>query len=86
MTSLAQSDIFFFISSIFFVVFAIGGVILLVFCIRAVSSVNSILEKIDSNVDTIGDATKDLIDDLRHNVIFRMLFGPKKKKVHKIKK
>ncbi len=56
------------------------------FCIRAVSSVNSILEKIDSNVDSIGDATKDLIDDLRHNVIFRMLFGPKKKKVYKIKK
>lgn len=86
MTSFAHADIFFFISSIGFVVFIIGGVILLVFCIRAVSSVNSILEKIDSNVDSIGDATKDLIDDLRHNVIFRMLFGPKKKKVYKIKK
>jgi hypothetical protein len=61
-------------------------VVFLVLCIRAVSSVTSILEKIESNVDTIGDATKDLIEDLRHNVIFRMLFSPKKKKIHKIKK
>ncbi len=79
MNSLMQSDIFFFVSSIGFIVIALLSIFLILACIRALSSLIKILEKIESSLDSIGDATMDLIEDMRSNIFFRMFFHPKKK-------
>jgi uncharacterized membrane protein len=69
-----QSEIFFFIASIGFVIVGVIGIILIVYCIRMVRSLLKITEKIESSLDDIGDVTMDLIDDLRNNPFFRMIF------------
>ncbi len=79
-----NSDIFFFISSIGFIILGILAAILLVYLIRAVRSFVNISEKIESSMETIGDATMELIDDLRDNIFFKMIF-PAKKKQRKLK-
>ena len=79
MTTLAQADIFFFISSIGFVILGIVLATLMVFTIIAIRSFIRILDRIESSLDTIGDTTLDLIEDLQSNVFFRMLFHPKKR-------
>lgn len=84
MDSNTQAQIFFAVSSFGFIVLGLLAATLIVLGIRALSSLTRILEKIETNVENIGDATKDLIDDLRHNVIFKMFFG--QKKVKKLKK
>ena len=75
-----NSDIFFFISSIGFIILGILAAILLVYLIRAVRSFVHISEKIESSIETIGDTTMELIDDMRDNVFFKMLFPAKKNK------
>ncbi len=81
MTTLAQSEIFFFISSIGFVLLGILISIILIYSIKALHSFTRILAKIEDSLDTIGDTTMELIEDLQSNVFFRMLFNPKKKTV-----
>lgn len=78
MSSLAQADIFFFISSTGFVILAILAIIILVLCIRAVTVFNRILVKIEDSMENIGDATMELLDDMRDSLIFRMFFRPSK--------
>lgn len=75
-----HSDIFFFISSIGFIILGILLSVFLVYLIRAIRSLMHILEKIESSVETIGDTTMELIDDMRNNVVFNMLFPAKKNK------
>ena len=79
MTSIAQSEIFFFISSIGFVILGILVAIILALSIKALNSFTRILTKIEDSLDTIGDTTMELIEDLQSNVFFRMLFNPKRK-------
>ncbi|MFA6602159.1 MAG: hypothetical protein WCT02_04895 [Candidatus Paceibacterota bacterium] len=79
MTAIAQSQIFFFISSIGFIVLGILGTVLVVLLIKAAYSFLRILTRIESSLDSIGDATKDLIEELRDNVFFRMIFRPGRK-------
>ncbi len=81
-----HSEIFFFISSIGFIILGILLAILLVYFIRALRSLTAILEKIESSVETIGDTTMELIDDMRDNVFFKMLFPAKKKPRNKMLK
>lgn len=75
-----HSDIFFFISSIGFVILGILAAILLVYLIRAVRSFVHISEKIEASVETIGDTTMELIEDLRENIFFKMIFPTNKNK------
>lgn len=79
MNTIMHSEIFFFISSIGFVITVSLLAVILFYCIKAVSSFTRILERIESSMDSIGDATMELIEDLRDNVFFRLLFRPKKK-------
>ncbi len=85
MESIIQADIFFFISSIAFVILGILAVIVLVYVIKVLHSFMRILEKVEDSMDTIGDVTMELIDEMRDNVFFRMLFKPKKK-IHEKRK
>ncbi len=80
MNSLQNADMFFFLSSIGFVILFILASILLFYIIKATRSFATLIEKIEENVDSVGDAGMELIEDMRQSVAFRFLFGSKRKK------
>ena len=79
MTTLMQSDIFFFISSIGFIIFGVLVVIILIYIIRALYSFSRILRKVEKDINDIGDTTKDMLDDMRESSVFQFLFRHKRK-------
>ncbi|MBP9719173.1 MAG: hypothetical protein KBD46_01785 [Candidatus Levybacteria bacterium] len=83
MNTLAQADIFFFISSIGFVVVAILIAIFLFYLIRSVRAVYRIMEKIEKDIVEIGDTTREMVEGVQDSVVFRFLFGKKKKSARK---
>ena len=74
-----QSQVFFFISSIGFVFLWVLVAIFLFYLIRATSAFSRIMEKVEKDIGNIGDTTKEMLDDLRDNIVFKFLFGKKKK-------
>jgi len=82
MNTLLQSQVFFFISSVGFVFLWILTAIFLFYLIRATSTFSRIMDKIEKNIDNIGDATKEMLEEVKDSVIFNFLFR-KKKKSHK---
>ena len=79
MNVIEQSQVFFFISSIGFVVVAILVAIFMFYLIRTTNSVSKIVEKAEKDIDKIGDTTKEMIEDVRHSAVFSFLFRKKKK-------
>ena len=79
MDTLLQSQVFFFISSIGFVTLWIMVSILLYYIIRASSIFYRIMEKVEGDVDNIGDTTKEMLDEMRNSAIFNFIFKKKKK-------
>lgn len=75
-----QSEIFFFIASIGFVIIGIVIFILVVNSIKVARSLLRIVEHIESSMDEISDATTELIEELRNNIFFRMLCHAKKRR------
>ncbi len=84
MNSLMQSEIFFFISSIGFIILGIFVAVFLFYLIRATKTFNKIIEKVEKDIDHIGDTTKEMLDEVKESFIFNLLFG-KKKKQRKLK-
>lgn len=80
MNSLMQSQIFFFISSIGFILLGILAAIILVYCIRTLHIFMRLLEKIEGNVSNISEDITALIADVRESVVFRFFFKPRRKK------
>ncbi len=80
MNTLPYSEIFFFISSIGFMVTGVLVMIFLYYFISAMDSFSRIMKKIEKGVDTVGDTTKELLEDVRESTIWRMFFGKKRKK------
>jgi uncharacterized protein YoxC len=80
MDTLLQSQVFFFISSIGFVVLWIMVAVLVFYLIRASKTFDRIIGKIERNIDEIGDTTKDMLEDMRDSTIFNFLFRKKKKR------
>lgn len=80
MNVLMQSQIFFFISSVGFVVLWIFLAVFLFYLIRATRSLSSIIEKAQKDIDEIGDTTKEMIEDMRDSMVFSFLFGKKKRR------
>ena len=78
-SQLQQSQIFFFISSIGFVFLWILVAIFLVYLIRATNTFSRIMNRIEKDIDEIGDTTKEMVEDMRDSMIFRFLFGKKRK-------
>ena len=79
MNTLLQSQVFFFISSIGFVFLWVLVGIFLFYLIRATKTFSRIMNKIEKDVDKIGDETKELFDDMRDSTVFNFLFGKRKK-------
>ena len=76
MTTMAASDIFFMISSVGFIILFIASAILLYYLIKAVRAWKELTEKIGKNVDTVGYAGRELIEEMRDSAAFRLLFRP----------
>jgi uncharacterized protein YoxC len=80
MGNILNSEIFFFISSIGFVILGILLAILIFHLIRATRIFNSLMSKVEDDVDKIGDTTKELLEDVRDSTIFNFFFKKKKKR------
>ena len=80
MNTLLQSQVFFFISSVGFVLLWILVVIFLFYLIRATNTFSRIMESVEKDINNIGDTTKEMLNDIRESVVFNFLFKKKKKK------
>ncbi len=80
MTSLLQMQIFFFISSIGFIIVAALVIILLVKVISISNTFHKMVKKVEHDIDTLGDTTKEMIEDIRDSVFFNFLFKGRSKK------
>ena len=79
MDTLLQSQVFFFISSIGFVVLWILTAVFLFYLIRATKVLSKIMDKIEKDVESVGDTTKEMLKDVRDSAVFNFLFRKKKK-------
>jgi large-conductance mechanosensitive channel len=79
MNTLSQAQVFFFVSSIGFVMLWILTAIFLFYLIRATNTLSRILEKAEKDINDIGETTKEIIEEIRDNKIFNFLFGKKKR-------
>jgi hypothetical protein len=79
MQTLIHADMFFFISSIGFVLLWVLMAVALIYVIKLFRSVLRVTRIIERDVAAIGEDTKDLIRDLRKSRAFSFLFGTSKK-------
>ncbi len=79
MDTYIQTQIFFYISSVGFVMLWIFTAIFLYYLIRATNTLSRILEKAEKDINELGETTKEIIEEIRDNKIFNFLFGKKKK-------
>ncbi len=79
MNALLQSQIFFFISSIGFIILWICVAIFIVYLIRAMHIFSRVMEKIEEDIDSLGDTTKEMLEDVRDSAVFNFVFRKKRK-------
>ena len=79
MDTLLQSQIFFFISSVGFVLLWILVAIFLFYLIRATNTFSRIMDRVEKDIDNIGDTTKEMLDDVRESAVFNFLFKKKRR-------
>ncbi len=80
MTTLAHADMFFFISTICFVLLTICGVVLLVYVIGIVRSIKKASDAIGTSLADMSTETKAFIKDIRESMVYRMFFGSSRKR------
>lgn len=86
MTALMQSQIFFFISSIGFIVTGILVVAILAYILRILSIFSNVLKKAEEDIGFLGETSKDMLVDIRNSTIFKFLFKGSRKKILNIDK
>lgn len=79
MNALLQSQVFFFVSSVGFVILGVFVGVFLFYLIRATDTFSRILEKIEKDIDNIGDTTKEMVEDIRDSAVFGFLFRKRRK-------
>ena len=79
MDGILQAQVFFIISSVGFVILWSFVAVLLFYFIRATQTFSRIMDKIEKNIDSVGDATKEMLGDVRDSVMFNFLFRKKRK-------
>lgn len=79
MNTLLQSQVFFFISSIGFILLWVLTAIFLFYLIRATKTFSKILDKVGDDIESMGDTTKEMLEDVRDSAVFGFLFRKKKK-------
>lgn len=80
MDSFQQSQVFFFVSSVSFVFLWVFVAVFLFYLIRATNTFSRVMDKIEKDMDDIGDVTKETLEEVRNSMIFHFLFKKKKKR------
>lgn len=80
MEPIMKSEVFFFISSIGFVIVGILISIFLIYLIRISHIFSRMVRKFEKNIDSITDTTKEIIEDIQESSFFRMFVGKRKKR------
>ena len=83
MNAIMESQVFFFISSVGFVVLGILAAIILIIGVRIAMTFSRIMSKLERDIEEIGDTTRELVDELRDSMIFRLFFKGRKRSVRK---
>jgi len=79
MDAIMQMQVFFFISSIGFIILWTLTAIFLFYLIRATDTFSRIMGKIEKDVNNIGDTTKEMLEEVKDSIVFNFLFRKKKK-------
>ena len=79
MNTLIHADIFFFVSSVGFVILAGLLIVALVYVIGILRKIKAISQKIGDDVQDISADTKAFIHDIRESGPYRLLFKKRKK-------
>jgi len=79
MSTLLQSQVFFIISSVGFVLLWILAGVFLFYLIRVTKTFSRIMNKVEKDVDKIGDTTKEMLEEVKDSTVFHFLFHKKKK-------
>jgi len=74
-----QSQTFFLISSIGFVILFVLAAVFLFYLIRAMNTFSNIMDKMQKDINNIGEATEDLMDEVRDSALFQFFFRRKRK-------
>lgn len=85
MDTIYQANIFFFISSVGFIIFFTLIAIALIQLIRLLKNVNAMAEKVEGNIETISEEAKDMVLEFRDSPVMGFLFGRRRKKTAKAK-
>ena len=80
MDTLIHADIFFFVSTICFVVLTGLLVVMFTYVIGILRRIRAVSDKIGDNVEHISEDARDFIKDVRESGVYRMLFGKKTRK------
>ena len=81
MNALMQSQVFFFISSVGFVLLGVLVGILLFYLIRVSQTFSRIMEKAEADINSIGDTTKEIFAEIKDNSLFAFIAQLFKKKM-----
>jgi hypothetical protein len=79
MNPATNSEIFFYVSSIGFVLLWVLTAVLLFYAIRATRAFGRIMESVEEDIDSLGDTTKEMLDDVRESAIFNFIFRKRKR-------
>jgi len=79
MSTLLQSQVFFFISSVGFVLLWVMVAIFLYYLIRVASAFSKIMDMIEGHINTVGDVTREMLSEMKDNPIFKFFSGKKRK-------
>jgi hypothetical protein len=79
METLSQAEIFFLISSVGFVILWILAGILLFYLIHIIKTFSQIMDKIERDINKVGDITKEMFEELKNSIVWNFLFKKKRK-------
>ncbi len=80
MTSIINANIFFFISSVGFIILGILAIILMIKILQITTVFSRIIKRAEHDIDSLGDITREMLEEMHNSLLFRFLFkGPSKK-------
>ena len=85
MDTLLKADVFFFISSVGFLFLWTLAILFLFYLIRATKTLSRVMEKVEGDIEQIGDTSKEMLEEVKDSIIFNFLFHKKKKPPTKAK-
>ncbi len=80
MDTFFQMKTFFVISSVGFIILFILAAIFLFYLITTMYSLRRIIFKIEKGINKIEDTTKDLLEDMKDNVVYKFIFGKSRRR------